>query len=292
MVELSDNIITLRNDKGYIIKVSKYAAHILSWTDPNGKEILFMSKKAIFTPPKAIRGGVPICFPQFGSLGPLKTAHGFVRNSSSWVVESLSPSSTTLKLSYNGEDTSYPFPFELRSTVTLSSAGELEQTLQVRHVGLPSSTTSSKEAMPFTGALHTYYSINDISAVRVLGLGNVPYEDNLKGRALVDSAASDAKDPIVIDKEVDRIYKLDPNALCKAANKYNNSASFEIQDRGNNRVIKIQIQGFPDAVLWNPWIEKSKALADFEDLEYQNMVCLEPAVAGSGPFKLDPGATW
>ena len=56
-----------------------HGAHVSSWT-VGGEEMLFMSKNAIYNGQKALRGGVPICFPQFGDLGPVKAQHGFARN--------------------------------------------------------------------------------------------------------------------------------------------------------------------------------------------------------------------
>ena len=43
----------------------------------------------------------------------------------------------------------------------------------------------------------------------------------------------------------------------------------QIEDSGKGQQIKIEKRGFPDAVLWNPWIAKSKGMADFGDEEYK-----------------------
>ena len=52
-------------------EVYLHGATLTSWK-VGGEELIFVSPKAVFEPPKAIRGGVPVCFPQFGMLGPLK----------------------------------------------------------------------------------------------------------------------------------------------------------------------------------------------------------------------------
>ncbi|KAL9651587.1 hypothetical protein ABK040_001532 [Willaertia magna] len=56
-----------------------HGAHITSYIN-NGKELLFLSKKSSFEQDKAIRGGIPICFPQFANVGKLKISHGIARN--------------------------------------------------------------------------------------------------------------------------------------------------------------------------------------------------------------------
>jgi D-hexose-6-phosphate mutarotase len=33
-----------------------------------------------------------------------------------------------------------------------------------------------------------------------------------------------------------------------------------------------------DCVLWNPWVDKSRALADMDDSGYLSFVCVEPGV--------------
>lgn len=52
-----------------------HGATLTGWT-VGGEQLIFVSPKAVFQPPKAIRGGVPVCFPQFGNLGPLQVMQG------------------------------------------------------------------------------------------------------------------------------------------------------------------------------------------------------------------------
>ena len=47
----------------------------------------------------------------------------------------------------------------------------------------------------------------------------------------------------------------------------------------------------PDIVVWNPWKDGSKELADMPDDDYLRMICIEPAIAGT-PFALSPGERW
>ena len=59
--------------------VALHGAQVLSWAPPGGEERLYLSPKAVFDGHSAVRGGIPVCFPQFADLGPLP-AHGFARN--------------------------------------------------------------------------------------------------------------------------------------------------------------------------------------------------------------------
>lgn len=246
-------------------EVTPYAAHLCSWKNSKGEDLLFMSSQAIFQPPKAIRGGVPVCFPQFADFGPLGQ-HGFARNSHFEVVDS-DGCSVTLLLRHDGEQhAAFPHAFELRVRIALCDESFL-QSLEVRNTGA--------QPMPFTCALHTYYRVSDIGNVVVEGLQGVDYLDSAAGRV----KKTEEQAAISIGQEVDRIYLGAPDSI-------------KIRDAGNGRCIEVRKHGLPDAVLWNPWAAKARALPDLGDEEYRQMVCLEPAAAASGPMVLQPGETW
>ncbi len=46
----------------------------------------------------------------------------------------------------------------------------------------------------------------------------------------------------------------------------------QVVDQGKNRAIQVEKEGFPDAVVWNPWIKKAAGMADFGDDQYK--VCM------------------
>jgi glucose-6-phosphate 1-epimerase len=110
-----------------------HGAHLTSWRTADGRERLFLSDTAAFAPPKAIRGGVPICFPQFGNFGPCPAQHGFARNRA-FAVEAATSDSATLLLEYPGDEPSYPCPFALRVGLQLAP-GALRQTLTATNTG-------------------------------------------------------------------------------------------------------------------------------------------------------------
>jgi glucose-6-phosphate 1-epimerase len=218
-----------------------------------------------------------VCFPQFGQLGPLGQ-HGFARNTPFAILEdeasSSSSSSVTLLLKATGEeDARFPHPFELRVRTSLSSCGNtLRQDVAVKNTG-PS-------PFAFTAALHTYFTVPDVSQLSVQGLEQTPYSDSLDGGNEVAPAPAPGA-PILFDREVDRIYLRAPDEGIVARNAVAPGAS-----------VRVRKGGFPDAVVWNPWVEKARGMADFGDGEYKRMLCIEPAVAKSGSVEVGVGGEW
>lgn len=231
-----------------------------------------MSSKAILKPPKAIRGGIPVCFPQFGNLGSLEQ-HGFARNRV-WSLDSNpSPlpsvdnqSSVDLILKSIEEDVkTWPRGFELRLRISLS-AGKLTLIPRVRN-------TDSK-AFSFTFALTNYLSVSDISEVRVEGLETLDYFDNLMRRERFTEQA----DAITFDGEMDRVYLSTPTKIA-------------VIDHEKKRTFVLRKDGMPDAVVWNPWDKKAKALSDMGDEEYKTMLCVDSAAVET-PIVLKPFEEW
>lgn len=229
-----------------------------------------MSKEAVYAPPKAIRGGIPICWPQFGDMGPCKQQHGFARNREWTVAEQTQPNSVTLTLKDDTHSiTDFASAFELFMTLTIRG-NTLRQELVVKNIG--------DVDFPFTAALHTYFTTGDITKTSITGLKGCKYLDSLENR--VEKTETGDQD-VVFDGEVDRIYCGIPD---------NN---VEIIDASRNRKIKVSKSNFPDAVVWNPHIAKSAGMSDFGNDEWKEMVCLEVAQAGSGPVTVPAqGGEW
>jgi glucose-6-phosphate 1-epimerase len=268
------------NNQSSTATVYLHGAHVTSWTSLVGEELLFMSDRAVWSPPKALRGGVPVCFPQFSDMGPMATQHGFARNTP-FVVDEAAPdnsdSKVTLLLDHRpgGDDgaAAFPHPFQLRVSVALRAPdGALVQRLAVTN------PASAPGPLAFTAALHTYFRVTDIGTATVTGLG--------PGGRFLDSTAErvgrvDAAASLAIDREVDRIYLSPPGPLA-------------VVDGSAGRRVRIEADGLVDAVVWNPWAAKAAALADFGDDEFRRMVCVEPAAVtgGGGVAGLAPGGVW
>ena len=161
-------VATLTHPSGATAEVYLHGAHVTSWRPADGVERLFVSSASRYAAGKAIRGGIPVCFPQFSGRGPLPN-HGFARTSSDWQVESTSSDGPggevclVLRLSDSAETRAvWPHAFELRYTVTLRDAS-LSTDVQLRNAG--------GEPLEFTAALHTYLATPQVGGGRGLGRG-------------------------------------------------------------------------------------------------------------------------
>uniref|UniRef100_A0A2P2KNK0 glucose-6-phosphate 1-epimerase n=2 Tax=Rhizophora mucronata TaxID=61149 RepID=A0A2P2KNK0_RHIMU len=268
--------VVLREARGRSVEVYLYGAHVTSWKNDNGEELLFLSNKAIFKPPKAIRGGIPICFPQFASHGSLEQ-HGFARNRL-WSIDNdpppfpvVSTSRTFIDLILRPTEDDlkiWPHSFEFRLRVALGPGGDLMLTSRIRN------TNTDGKPFSFTFAYHTYFSVSDISEVRVEGLETLDYLDNLQNK----ERFTEQGDAITFESEFDKIYLSTPTKIA-------------ILDHEKKQTFVLRKDGLPDAVVWNPWDKKAKAMPDFGDDEYKHMLCVE-AAAVEKPITLKPGEEW
>ncbi|THF94820.1 hypothetical protein TEA_009537 [Camellia sinensis var. sinensis] len=287
-------------------KVYLYGGQVTSWKNDHGEEMLFVSSKATFVPPKAIRGGIPICFPQFGSQGPLEL-HGHV-SSRLWSIDpdpppvptnSLNKACIDLLLEHTEEGVKiWPHRvllsyiddhrdcvllldmnqvifqnlvtcrYEIRQRVSLRSGGDLMLSSRIRN------TNTDGKSFTFTFAYHNYFSVSDISEVRIEGLETVDYLDNLQNR----KRFTEQGDAITFESEVDKMYVSTPTKIA-------------ILDHEKKRTFVLRKDGLPDAVVWNPWDKKAKAIPDFGDDEFKRMLCVE-AAAVEKPITLKPGEEW
>ncbi|CAN6572297.1 unnamed protein product [Malus baccata var. baccata] len=264
--------IILTEPTGSSAEVLLYGGQVVSWKNERREELLFMSSKATGKPPKAIRGGIPVCFPQFGNFGSLEQ-HGFAKNRL-WSVDidpsPLAPTnnqtSVDLILKSTEEDLkTWPRSFELRLRVSLN-AGKLTLIPRVRN-------TDSK-TFSFTFALINYLYVSDISEVRVEGLETLDYLDNLMRRERFTEQA----DAITFDEEVNRVYLGTPTKIAMI-------------DHERKRTFVLRKDGMPDAVVWNPWDKKAKTIPDLGDEDYKTMLCVDSAAIET-PIFLKPSEEW
>lgn len=261
--------ITLRSPKGWTAEVYSYGAQVISWKDPSGEDVLFVSKNAIFSPPKAIRGGIPVCFPQFANMGPCSAQHGFARNSMFDLVDQTEDSVKFVLQGLPDAHQEFAYHFDLFVLVRIGE-GWLEESLTV--------INHSVEPMKFTIALHSYFHVHgQLQSASVKGLSGLTYLDNLQQRI----QCTEKEEEVQFEGEIDRIY-------CNAPD----NIKLEFGTVDGHREIIVRKNGFGDLVVWNPYIEKSKRMMDFGDDEWKEMVCLEVAQAGSGGIELKSGQVW
>lgn len=232
--------------------------HVAEFQPAGQAPVLFMSEKSNYEIGKAIRGGVPICFPWFGphSCDATAPAHGLVRTVEWTVAQTkLNSGEVLIVLRIDSE------PFGLEYAVTFGDALKLQ--LLVRNTSL--------EQQSFEAALHTYFSIGDVEKVSVTGLEKIGYFDKL-----TNASVAATESPITFAKETDCVYQ---GAV----------AEITIHDPANQRTIEIEPNGSHSTVVWNPWIEKSQRMSDFGDQEYLKMCCVETANVKPNNIALHPG---
>ena len=182
---------------------------------------------------------------QFGTGTIMAGQHGFARNQV-WKVEKLDDFTVLCTLSANEQTLDvWPHKFVLLYKVSVRR-GELETDFRVEN------PVDSSGPFSFTALLHTYFAVGHIENVTVTGLKDTNYLDKLHhGKEKVET-----REAATVQEEVDRIYVHVPDS---------------IQLASENGIVNIGKKGFPDVVFWNPWSEKSKSMADFDDHEVHIM---------------------
>jgi glucose-6-phosphate 1-epimerase len=243
-------------------ELTMHGAHVLSWIPLQGGEHVFLSSKSESRPGIAIRGGVPVIFPQFAGRGTLPK-HGFARTLP-WELLSNEDGVAELKLQDSPATRAlWQHSFRLEYRVEVGRQ-DLAMTLRVVNTGA--------DAFSFTVALHTYLRVEDVRLAAVAGLKGLRYADSAHGGA----ESLEQNDRVTFPGEVDRIYF---------------GTQQPVQLIQNDRRVIVQAQGFTDTVIWNPGAEKGAALADLQPAGYLEFVCIESACIGQ-PVVLEPGATW
>lgn len=243
-------------------EIAPHGAQVLSW-HCGGRERLYLSPRAIFTPGQAIRGGVPVIFPQFADRGS-GLRHGFARLREWNVQQSADPAEAHFALRENEDSLRHwPHPFRGELVVTLLERS-LSIALQITNTGT--------ETLAFTAALHSYLRVDDLAETRLTGLEGQPYLDSTQGGAM----AIQPEAPSKFGGETDRIY---PDAM----------APMQLFDGAG--ALRIELGGFRDVVVWNPGAELAARLPDLGPGEHAHFVCVEAACVVE-PVRLAPGEGW
>ena len=240
-----------------------HGGQVLGWAPDGAADRLWLSPAYVCGPGKAVRGGIPVVFPQFSDRGPLPK-HGVARDRA-WLTTSAGGGPDGSHVSMELVDdiaTREVWPHRFRLALEVRThATALDVTLSMRNDG--------DQAFDFTAALHSYLAVGDPGA-RIHGLEGRPAEDNAAGRAAVTMpaeplAALEQRDVAV--RGVTAPVVLDDPALGP---------------------LSVTATGFADVVVWNPG--PGHGLADVPDGAERGFVCIEPAILT--PVWLFPGAEW
>ncbi|MCB1875287.1 MAG: D-hexose-6-phosphate mutarotase [Chromatiales bacterium] len=248
-------------------RVSLLGGQLLDYAPAHSENLIWLSRTAKFGEGKAIRGGVPVCWPWFGPHpdDPKLPQHGFVRNRF-WRVEASGSDDQgepwlTLALEDDHETlTLWPHRFRLELEIRFG-----------RRLGMELRTHNrDREPFTITEALHTYFEVGDINSVQVGGLSGFSYKDKVLG-----FAEGVQTGPVKLSAETDRVFE-GHDGIC------------EIDDPSLRRAVRIRRFGSRSVVVWNPWQEKAAGMADFDDDGWRNMLCVEAANALADVVTVEP----
>jgi glucose-6-phosphate 1-epimerase len=249
-----------------------HGAQVTSWVPAGQSPVIWMSGASAFDRGKAIRGGVPICFPWFGPGrdGQMSPAHGFARLAE-WPLVSAVDLDGVVTLTFGLTDSdvedlpgasAWAHPFELTYVVTFGT--ELTLALTVRNTGA--------DEFSYEEALHSYFAVPDIDQVRVEGLDGSRYLD----KTARNETYSLQRGPLRLDGPTDSVFE--------------SADAATIVDAKAGRSIRVAKYGSSNTVVWNPWRKKAAAMSDFGDQEWAGMICVETANVLDFAISLRPRA--
>ena len=249
-----------------------HGAHLTHWQPTGQPDVLFLSPASAFAPGKAIRGGIPICFPWFGNGvdGTQKPSHGFARleewtfafaalaGQSLHLTFTLAPSEQSRALGYADFRTAYEIIFGQDQGRTLT----LRLTV----------ANSGEAPLQFEEALHSYFHVGDPRSAVLTGLESATFLDKTDHRSAKQAPAG----PLTFERQTDSVFP-------------NNQAALQIDDPQYGRTLTIHKQNSATTVVWNPFPEGSATLADLAPDSWQHFLCVEAANTGANAITLAPG---
>ncbi|MDM0024938.1 D-hexose-6-phosphate mutarotase [Variovorax saccharolyticus] len=245
--------------------VALHGAHVLSWTTADGVERLYLSPEARFDGQSPIRGGIPVCWPQFNQRGPLPK-HGFARNLP-WTAEPQPDErrDTVVLALRDGAATRalWPHAFRARLAVTLA-AHSLRVALTIDNLG--------GEPWSFAAALHSYLRVDEATEARLEGLQGANRWDAVRDDRHVEMAPA-----LAFGSEFDSVYA----APARPLRLVQPSGTLEIS----------QSASCTETVVWNPGPLLAAKLDDLPDDGWRHMLCVEAARIDESVL-LAPGGQW
>lgn len=251
-----------------------HGAQVVAWRPADQpKPVLWLSSTSAFEAGKAIRGGVPICFPWFGPGlgGDRKPAHGFARTTA-WRRDDVRDHGDVVRVRYSldptltGEQPGFPYSYRAGYTVDFAP-DHLLVTLRTENTG--------DEPFTFEQALHTYLVVGDVRQITIDGLDGATYLDKNTARPAFDRTQSG---PLRLTGPTDRVYEHD--------------GLVTIHDSALNRRLEVSGEGSANVVVWNPWQEAAAGMADVGSGEWTGFVCVEAANVLAEAITLLPTEHW
>jgi len=249
-------------------EVYLHGAQVTSWKPAGAEEAIFLSQHSHWQDGRAIRGGIPICFPWFRAKADdaQAPAHGFVRTRE-WQLDSVTAEGdgcVAVTCSTGSDDATrrwWPHEFRLVHRVTIGSSLHLELTV----------TNLGSAPFVFEEALHTYFRVGAAERARVRGLDQVTYLDNTDGnREKVQSG------DVALTAPTDNAY-------------LNTRSALELIDPTLHRILRTNKQNSATTVVWNPWQQGAATLADLGADEWRLMTCVEASNILRSAVSLAPG---
>jgi len=245
-----------------------HGAQVTSWQPAGAEEVIFLSKHSHWEDGRAIRGGIPVCFPWFRAKAddPEAPAHGFVRTRE-WQLDSViaeEDGSVIAVFSTESDGSTrrwWPNSFHLALRITIGSTLGLELT----------AANTGSEPFSFEEALHTYFRVGHAERVRVRGLDGVSYLDNVD-----QNHEKTQSGDLVLTGTTDNAYLNIPSVA-------------ELVDPVLRRTLRTEKENSHTTVVWNPWQHGAASLSDLGADEWQQMTCVEASNILSSAVRLEPG---
>jgi glucose-6-phosphate 1-epimerase len=250
--------------------VSPYGGQLLSWQTSDGRERIYLSPRAVMDQTAAIRGGVPVCFPQFNMRvlnGHSLPKHGFARLMD-WQLVSQQSDRVRLELiSTEASRAIWPHDFVAGIVIKLG-LDAIDIQFDV--------TNRGQQAFSFAVALHTYFQVSDIHQTALLGLQGCDFWDAVKDAKQLQARRCEAE-ALHFGAETDRVYVNAPSQL------FLNDGSHQLSIR--------QSASMPETVVWNPGLKLCQSMQDMPPEGWRHMLCVEAACI-ERPVELASGKSW
>lgn len=238
-------------------EIALQGAQVLSWRPKGQADLLWCAALPAAHTGKAIRGGIPVCWPWFGphASNSKLPQHGLVRTIDWRLIATETRADDVHVIFETTAETS-----ELRLAITVGARLSLE--LSTRNIGA--------YPLAITEALHTYFRVGDACLVGIHGLDGCRYRDNTDG----------GRDKIFtgvmsMTRETITLFDVAPDAA-------------EIEDRVLGRRITILRRGGRSTIAWHPGANVA-ALNDVASGAEKNFVCVESGNIGSSGIVIAPG---